>query len=68
MPFALPALFVVLLAPRFTSWLWAAALGCAVVVALLFAANGLPNMAIPIAALLGATVFFVMQSNTRAEV
>ena len=68
MPFALPALFVVLLAPRFTSWLWAAALGCAIVVALLFAANGLPNMAIPVAALLGAAVFFVMQSNTRAEV
>lgn len=68
MPFALPALFLVLLAPRFTSSLWAAALGCSILVALLFAANGLPNVAIPVSALLGAAVFFVVQANTRAEV
>lgn len=68
MPFALPALFLVLLAPRFTSWLWTAALGCSISVALVLAINGLPNVAIPVAALIGAMAFFLVQSNTRAEV
>ncbi|TLM76450.1 AzlC family ABC transporter permease [Microbulbifer harenosus] len=60
MPFALPALFLVLLAPRFTSWLWSLALGCTAVVALLFTLMGMTNAAIPVAAVAGAVVFFGM--------
>ncbi|MCK7596761.1 AzlC family ABC transporter permease [Microbulbifer sp. CAU 1566] len=58
MPFALPALFLVLLAPRFTSRLWSLALGSTVVVALVFSLNGMTNAAIPVAAIAGAVVFF----------
>lgn len=58
MPFALPALFLVLLAPRFTSWLWSLALGSTAVIALLFTLMGMTNAAIPVAAVGGAIVFF----------
>ncbi|WP_105104115.1 AzlC family ABC transporter permease [Microbulbifer pacificus] len=58
MPFALPALFLVLLAPRFTSWLWSLALGCTVLVALSLTLLGMTNAAIPVAAIAGAVVFF----------
>ncbi|WP_226661564.1 AzlC family ABC transporter permease [Microbulbifer aggregans] len=62
MPFALPALFLVLLAPRFSSWVWSMALGSTVVVALLFTLNGMSNAAIPVAAIAGAIVFFGMNA------
>lgn len=64
MPFALPTLFLVLLAPRFNSRLWSATLGTAIVVALLLKMNGLPNAAIPLAAICGALVFYAMGANT----
>ncbi|WP_299592377.1 AzlC family ABC transporter permease [uncultured Microbulbifer sp.] len=58
MPFALPALFLVLLAPRFANRLWAITLGATIVVALLLAVSGMKNAAIPIAAACGALVYY----------
>jgi predicted branched-subunit amino acid permease len=65
MSFALPALFLVLLAPHFTSWPWAIALGSTTLVALLLKLYGLPNAAIPIAAACGALSFFVIDTSTK---
>jgi len=65
MPFALPALFLVLLAPRFNSRPWAIALGSTSVIALLLTLNGWPNAAIPLAAASGALLFQAL-SSTRA--
>lgn len=60
MPFALPALFLVLLAPRFNSREWSVALGSTIIVALLLKLSGLPNAAIPLAALCGALLFYMV--------
>ncbi|MBZ9557749.1 MULTISPECIES: AzlC family ABC transporter permease [unclassified Modicisalibacter] len=57
MPFALPALFLVLLAPRFTSPRWSLALGVSVAAALAFSLGGYTNVSIPLAALCGALCF-----------
>ena len=65
MPFALPALFLVLLAPRFASRLWAITLGSTVLVALLFAVNGMKNAAIPIAAICGGLVYYGVTALAR---
>lgn len=62
MPFALPALFLVLLAPRFENRVWTLALGSTVLVALLLKVYGYPNAAIPLAALCGAVVFYAMKA------
>lgn len=66
MAFALPALFVVLLAPRFTSRIWAATLGATILVALLFQINGWTNAAIPLAAASGTLVFYAMKGNKKS--
>lgn len=66
LPFALPALFLVLLAPRFTSPQWSATLVCAIGVALLLKLLGIHNGAIPLAALAGMAMFYLLQ--TRANV
>jgi len=63
MPFALPALFLVLLAPRFKSRPWSLALA-----AILLKLSGLPNAAIPIAAACGALLFLAVDANTRKGV
>lgn len=65
MPFALPALFLVLLAPRFSSRLWAIALGSTIAVALSLKMMGLPNAAIPLAAICGAILFHMMRANPK---
>lgn len=67
MPFALPALFLVLLAPRFASRLWAITLGATTVVALLFAVIGYKNAAIPIAAICGALVYYGISGLARKQ-
>ncbi|MFY0992585.1 AzlC family ABC transporter permease [Halomonas sp. C05BenzN] len=69
MPFALPALFLVLLAPRFTSRRWSLALGSSIAIALLFTVNGLTNAAIPLAAACGALCFYLVKlaPTTRGE-
>lgn len=68
MPFALPALFLVLLAPRFASRLWAITLGSTAIVALLFAVSGMKNAGIPIAAVCGALVYYGLSSLVRDKV
>lgn len=54
MPFILPALFLVLLAPRFASRPWALALSATIALAFALKTLGLPNAAIPLAAVAGA--------------
>lgn len=65
MSFALPALFVALLAPRFTSKKWALALGSTILIALALQLNGWTNAAIPLAAACGAAVFQCMSARSR---
>ncbi|GHE20350.1 AzlC family ABC transporter permease [Halomonas urumqiensis] len=60
LPFALPALFLVLIAPRFTSRRWSLALGLTIVVALALTILEFTNLAIPLAAACGAMCFQVM--------
>ncbi len=68
MPFALPALFLVLLAPRFNSRPWAIALGSTSLIALLLTLTGWPNAAIPLAAACGALMFQALNSTrTRGQ-
>lgn len=64
MSFALPALFVVLLAPRFTSRVWSATMGATILAAALLQFYGWTKTAIPLAAACGMLVFYAM-NNTR---
>lgn len=66
LPFVLPALFVVLLAPRFSSRRWSIALYTTIVLAFVLKLAGLTNAAIPLAAIAGAILFEVMKSQRRA--
>jgi 4-azaleucine resistance transporter AzlC len=61
MPFALPALFLVLIVPRFTSRRWAAALSVSVAAALVCTLVGLTNIGIPLAAACGALCFYMVR-------
>ncbi|QOR38023.1 AzlC family ABC transporter permease [Billgrantia diversa] len=61
LPFALPALFLVLIAPRFTSRRWSLALGLTILAALALTVTGLTNLAIPLAAACGALCFQVVK-------
>ena len=67
MPFALPALFLVLLAPRFTSRRWSLALGSSIAIALMLAVSGLTNAAIPLAAACGALCFYLVRFQVTAK-
>lgn len=67
MPFALPALFLVLLAPRFTSTVWSLTLGCTISVAMLLKLLGISNGAIPLAALAGVAMFYLLQARANAR-
>ena len=67
MPFAMPALFLVLVAPRFTSRRWSLALGSSIAIALLLTVTGLPNAAIPLAAACGALCFYLVKFNVIAR-
>lgn len=60
LPFALPALFLVLLAPRFNERLWALTIVVSVLVAVLVKIWGYSNAAIPVAALCGALAFYAL--------
>ncbi|WP_417793832.1 AzlC family ABC transporter permease [Terasakiella pusilla] len=61
MPFALPALFLVLLAPRFNSRLWTLVLAVTIGMAFTLKLLGLPNAAIPLAAVSGAVLYHLMK-------
>ncbi|WP_251978694.1 AzlC family ABC transporter permease [Salinicola avicenniae] len=65
MPFALPALFLVLVAPRFTSRRWSLALAVAILAALVCTLSGFTNGGIPLAAALGALCFFLIRLPPR---
>ena len=67
LPFALPALFLVLLAPRFTSYLWGAALSLSTLLALALTASGLANIAVPLAAFLGAALLMLLSTRSQTE-
>ena len=64
MPFALPALFLTMVAPRFTDKRWAVAMGCTILAALCLTLVGWSNVAIPLAAACGALCFYSMQFYT----
>jgi len=61
MPFALPALFLVLIAPRFTSRIWIITLGATIILAFLLKLFGYLNAAIPLAAVSGAVIYYLIQ-------
>lgn len=65
MPFALPALFLVLLAPRFTSFRWSLALGACVATALALTLGGQANVSIPLAAACGMLCFYAVKHRPR---
>lgn len=59
--FALPALFLVLLAPLATSRLWLITLSITSAAAVSLTLLGIKNFAVPLSALLGALCFYTMQ-------
>lgn len=61
LPFALPALFLVLLAPRFNSRIWAITLVTTTIIAIVIKLIGFDNAAIPLAALCGALLYYAVQ-------
>ena len=67
LPFALPALFLVLIAPRFTSRRWSLALGLTILIALALTILGLTNLAIPIAAACGALCFQIVKCGNAKK-
>jgi 4-azaleucine resistance transporter AzlC len=64
LPFALPALFLVLLAPRFDSATWAITLGTAAAMALVLKLVGYSNAAIPLAAVCGTLLYYVVHKKS----
>ncbi|WP_108444975.1 AzlC family ABC transporter permease [Halomonas denitrificans] len=67
MPFALPALFLVLVVPRFTSRRWSLALSLTVLSALTLTVTGFTNLAIPLAAACGALCFQAVKCRPAAK-
>lgn len=63
MPFALPALFLVLLAPKFADKLWSVVLLTTSFTALIIAQSTFKNAAIPLAAITGALTFYLLHSR-----
>lgn len=67
LPFALPALFLVLVLPRCNNRMWTAAIATAAVLALVVKLCGYPNVAIPLAAMAGALVFYALKPARSAQ-
>ncbi len=67
MSFALPALFLVLLAPRCTSLRWMMALLVSVLSALMLSLYDMTNMAVPLAAALGALCFYLSPGTINGK-
>lgn len=67
LPFALPALFLALLAPRFTSRRWSLALAVSIAVAMLCTLAGHANLGIPVAAACGALCFYAVRGPTPRQ-
>lgn len=62
-PFALPALFIVLLAPKFTDRPWAISLALTIVLALLIKVLGFANAAVVMAASCGTVLYLWQQRH-----
>lgn len=67
LPFALPTLFLVLVAPRFTSRRWSLALSVTIASSLLLTLLGLTNVAIPLAAVCGMLCFQFVKFDTAMQ-
>jgi 4-azaleucine resistance transporter AzlC len=66
--FALPALFLVLIAPMVTSLRWLLALSLTAVIAMVLASTTVKNFAVPISAVLGAASFYSLKFlNTKPK-
>ncbi|GEA50313.1 hypothetical protein VIN01S_11170 [Vibrio inusitatus NBRC 102082] len=63
LPFALPALFLVLLAPKFNSLAWTISLVGTSLTALILKFSGYPNAAIPLAALCGTLLYYGVRTT-----
>lgn len=63
LPFALPALFLVLIIPRCTDFLWSSTIALSAVTALILKLMGYPNIAIPLAAISGAFLFYALRNQ-----
>lgn len=66
-PFALPALFIVLLAPKFTDRPWSVSLALTIVVAFVVKVAGFANAAVVLAACMG-TLLYLWQQPSQNEV
>lgn len=65
--FALPALFLALLAPLMTTRLWLITISFTTVAAISLASSGVTNFAVPLSALLGAMCFYAMKNKFGSE-
>ncbi|WP_191600877.1 AzlC family ABC transporter permease [Marinomonas algicola] len=63
LPFALPALFFVLIVPRCNNRLWSLTIALSAVSAVILKMSGYPNMAIPLAAMSGAVLFYILKNQ-----
>ncbi|MEL0638695.1 AzlC family ABC transporter permease [Marinomonas sp. TI.3.20] len=64
LPFALPALFFVLLVPRCNNILWSLTIGLSAVAAVVLKVLGYPNAAVPLAAICGAILFYALKNQS----
>ena len=67
LPFAMPALIFVLIAPKFNSLISIATMGSTIVLAIAFKLAGFTSAAIPFAAFAGAAVHFAMSQLPRYQ-
>ena len=67
MPFALPALFLVLILPKLNSPAWSITLISTLLFAVVFKLLGWINSAIPLAALFGVLLFYVVNARQSAR-
>jgi len=65
MPFALPALFLLLIIPKFVSRAWIISLSATLAIALLLKLNGLVNAAIPLAAGCGMLLYYAVDAGSK---
>ncbi|MGO2511777.1 AzlC family ABC transporter permease [Marinomonas polaris] len=63
LPFALPALFFVLIVPRCNNRLWTLTIALSAVASVILKMLGYPNVAIPLAAMSGAVLFYALKNR-----
>lgn len=63
LPFAMPALFFVLIIPRCNNRLWSLTIALSAVTAVILKMYGYPNVAIPLAAMSGAALFYALKNQ-----